>query len=128
MVQTCSKTTQQIGQLRHYQTAIRTAALHAILAMGVAAHSFASRYIKTPMHISALSGQAWMDKLLTKEHRTSFYNAFGMHQHVFHRLVKQLWTLAQAGATKYVSIEEQLGIFLYIAVTGNSNQKAQERF
>ena len=52
----------------------------------------------------------------------------GMAKHVFWRLVQELQVFAGLGPSKYVSVREQLAIFMYISVSGNTNRQAQERF
>lgn len=60
-------------------------------------------------------------------HPTSFRRMMGMSKYVFQRLVTALRG-AGLHATRYVSLEEQLGVFLRIAVTGLGNREMQERF
>jgi hypothetical protein len=52
----------------------------------------------------------------------------GMHKFVFQKLVRELQRKARLCNTKHVSSEEQLTIFLRIAVTGLVNREQQERF
>jgi hypothetical protein len=52
----------------------------------------------------------------------------GMHKFVFRRLVRELQRKAGLCDTKHVSSEEQVAIFLRIAVTGLGNREQQERF
>ncbi|KAJ7105568.1 hypothetical protein C8R44DRAFT_639072, partial [Mycena epipterygia] len=47
------------------------------------------QYCKTEQHTSALSGRAWLNKLLPG-HPDHIYIALGMHRHVFLALVLQL--------------------------------------
>jgi hypothetical protein len=84
-------------------------------------------YEKTPMHTSKLRGQDWMEEIL-HGHDGRFYDQMGMHKHVFRQLLKELQRKTGLDNSKYVTIEEQLGIFLYTVVTGQSNRKVQEHF
>ena len=83
-------------------------------------------YNKTPFHDSALSGAAWVLELLNG-HPECIRLALGVHKHVFRALVK---SLKDAGyvQSKYLTIEEQLAIFLYTCVTGLSINHVSERF
>lgn len=83
-------------------------------------------YIKTPRNDSKLSGSEWNHEILNG-HGGRFRSAFGLSKHVFNRLLQILQSKAGLKDSKHLSVEEQLGIFLYIATTGLSIQKAQER-
>src|SRR5690348_10624667 len=93
-----------------------TAALLCVLTAGIAASTIATTE-KATMHTSVLSGQQWMEELLDGNDRC-FYDAFGMKKHIFWCLIDVLHKKAGLGDTKHVTLEEQLGIFLYTAVTG----------
>ncbi|KAJ7842289.1 hypothetical protein B0H13DRAFT_1648844, partial [Mycena leptocephala] len=54
--------------------------------------------------------------------------AFGMSRHVFLKLLQVLHLRCGLAPTKHVSSEEQLAIFLHMAVTGLGNREQQERF
>jgi hypothetical protein len=117
-----------LSLLAKRQKAAKAALLVVLFASGAAASgAVASRFDKTPQHTSKLTGQQWMEELF-EGHDRRFYNQMGMEKHVFRQLIKVLQEKAGLGDTKHVTIEEQLGIFLYMAVTGNSNRKMQERF
>ena len=75
-------------------------------------------YNKTPYHDSALSGAAWVCKLL-RGHPKRIRKELGVHKYVFQALIV---ALQDAGYTqsKFVTLEEQLAIFLYTCVTGLS--------
>jgi hypothetical protein len=98
---------------------IRVAALTAML--------YASKwYWSQPYHTSALTGQAWVEELL-RGHPQRIYNELGVHLHVFVALMITLRGLGY-GDSKYVSLEEQLAIFLYICRTGLTCRHVGERF
>ena len=67
-------------------------------------------YMKEPYHTSLLSGYAWVRELL---------QGHPVHKNVFHALVRELQSMGHSD-TRYVTLEEQLAIFLYTAVTGLS--------
>ena len=75
-------------------------------------------YNKIPYHDSALSGAAWVCELL-RGHPKRIRKELGVHKHVFRALIV---ALQDAGHTrsKFVTLEEQLAIFLYTCVTGLS--------
>jgi hypothetical protein len=102
-----------------------TAALLCLLVSGLAAAIVTAN--ETPMHQSVLSGQQWAEELLNGDDE-HFYNEFGMQKHVFKYLVTVLRQNAGLGDTRHITLEEQLGIFLYTTVTGASNRKVKERF
>jgi hypothetical protein len=74
-----------------------------------------------------MTGQQFMDEQLAG-HPEVFYDNFGMHKHVFRRLLKTLQTKTDLSDTKYVLAIEQLGIFLYAVITGLSVRKLENRF
>jgi hypothetical protein len=79
-----------------------------------------------PYHTSALSGEAWVIELLIG-HPERIRCELGMHAHVFAKLISELRTLGYSDS-KFVSLEEQLAIFLYASVTGLSIRHIGERF
>jgi hypothetical protein len=75
-------------------------------------------YDKTPYHDSALTNAAWVCELLGG-HPKRIRKELGVQKHIFQALIV---TLQIAGYTrlKFVTLEEQLAIFLYTCVTGLS--------
>ncbi|KAF8842574.1 hypothetical protein BDN67DRAFT_883072, partial [Paxillus ammoniavirescens] len=67
-------------------------------------------------HTSILSGQGWVMELLTG-HPGHICCELGMHAEVFSQLITELRDLGHTNS-KFVSLEEQLAIFLYMSVTG----------
>ena len=88
---------------------------------------YGSRFIKTPQHTSVLSGQLWLDELLSG-HDGRFYNEIGMNKFVFRRLLTTLERDAGLHGTRHVSAGEQTAIFLHYVRRGLSNRALQERF
>ena len=82
---------------------------------------------KTPKNTSILTGRRWLDELLAG-HPICFYDNLGMNKHVFCALVSELGTTAGLYDTRWVSAEEQIAIFLYLAVTGVAQCHLKERF
>lgn len=80
-----------------------------------------------PMHTSVLSGQAWLDELITGHHRR-FQDAFGMAKHVFLQLTIELQLFHGLRPSKHVSANEKLATFLHMARTGSNTRMLQERF
>ena len=83
-------------------------------------------HIKEPYHTSILSGYAWLQELLYG-HPKRICTELGVHKEVFYALIRELWSMGH-GDTRYVTLEEQLAIFLYTSVTGLSTCHVEERF
>lgn len=83
-------------------------------------------YMKEPYHTSILSGYAWLQELL-RGHPERIRTELGVHKEVFYALIRELQSMGH-GDTKYVTLEEQLAIFLYTSVTGLSIRHVGERF
>ncbi|KZV95807.1 hypothetical protein EXIGLDRAFT_714896 [Exidia glandulosa HHB12029] len=96
-----------------------------LVARAVALYA-SSAYWSQSMHTSTLSGQAWVDELISG-HPDRMKINFGMPLHVFTGLIIELRLLGVTD-TKHVSLEEKLGIFLYTCVTGMSCRLVGERF
>ena len=77
-------------------------------------------------HTSILTRQGWVMELL-EGHPERIWNELGVHKTVFRILVAELQN-AGYHATRNVSSEEQLAIFLYTCVTGLSIRHISERF
>ena len=80
----------------------------------------------TPYHTSALSGEAWVQELLSG-HPEHIWNELSVYQGTFVILVKAFQMLG-IQLSCHVSIEEQLSIFLYTVVTGLSCIHVGEHF
>ncbi len=103
------------------------AAAAAAMAAAYAVIDYAKvNFVKIPYHDSALTGFAWVLELLTG-HPKHIRKELGVHKHVFRSLIT---ALRDAGYTssKFVTLEEQLAIFLYTCVTGISLGHMCERF
>ena len=79
-----------------------------------------------PYHTSILTGEGWVMELLAG-HPKRIHCELGLHRHVVLELIQELQRLGH-NRLKYVSLEEQLAIFLYISVTGVTVRHAGERF
>jgi len=79
-----------------------------------------------PYHTSSLSGEAWVIELLTG-HPERIHCELGMHAEVFAALISELRDFGYSDS-KFISLEEQLAIFLYTSVTGLSIRHVGERF
>ena len=98
----------------------------AFVAASITQHFSTRYYNKTPKNTSKLTGQQWLNELLTGHHQR-FYDAMGMNKHVFQALLHELIRRGLHD-TRHVSAEEQLAIFLYLAVTGLPQRHLEERF
>ena len=76
------------------------------------------RYIKQPYHTSILTGQGWVDELV-HGHPLHIHTKLGVSLEVFQALISKLHEMGH-GASKHVTLEEQVAIFLYACVTGLS--------
>lgn len=86
----------------------------------------AERARRIPYHTSALTGAMWVNELLTG-HPGRFRTELGVHRSTFILLVKAMQKLGLQ-SSRHVSIEEQVAIFLYTAVTGITCVHTGERF
>jgi hypothetical protein len=83
-------------------------------------------HMKEPYHTSILSGYAWVQELLNG-HPERIRTELGVHKEVFCALIEELRLMGHED-TKYVTLEEQLAIFLYTSVTGLTIRHVGERF
>ena len=78
---------------RNLESKKKRAAAAAITVALVAApltQDFSTRYYnKTPKNTSKLTGQQWLNELLTGHHQR-FYNRMGMNKHIFQALLRKL--------------------------------------
>jgi hypothetical protein len=85
-----------------------------------------SAYQKVPYHTSILTGEGWVRELLGG-HPERIRCELGVHSHVFTALVLELRESGHQDS-RFVSLEEQLAIFLYSCVTGLTIRHVGERF
>ena len=81
---------------------------------------------KLPYHTSVLTGEGWVLELLNG-HPERMHTELGLRVPVFHKLVSVLQEVGMQ-ASKHISLEEKLAIFLYASVTGLSIRHLGERF
>jgi hypothetical protein len=79
-----------------------------------------------PLQLYHLSGEGWVMELLNG-HPNHIRCELGVSHNVFTQLVYELRGLGY-GNSKYVLLEEQLAIFLYMSVTGLAVRHVGERF
>ena len=79
-----------------------------------------------PYHISILTGEGWVLELLAG-HPERICCELGMQHEVFIQLITELHTLGHTNSW-FVSLEEQLAIFLYCCVTGLIIRHVGEHF
>jgi len=79
-----------------------------------------------PYHTSALTGEEWVIELIVG-HPERIRCELGVRADVFQALVTELHALGHTNS-RYVSLEEQLAIFLYTCVTGLTIRHVGERF
>jgi len=81
---------------------------------------------REPYHTSVLTGEGWVMELL-EGHPKRIRSELGVSRDVFLELIMELRELGH-GDSRYVSLEEQLAIFLYMSVTGLTIRHVGERF
>lgn len=82
--------------------------------------------VKELYHTSALTGERWVLELMSG-HSECIHCELGVHLHVFTELLAQL-RLIKYTDSKYVSLKEQVAIFLYTCVMGQTTQHVGEWF
>lgn len=85
-----------------------------------------THYNKTPYHTSALTGAQWLEEL-RNGHDDRIKTELGVSKDVFTNLIEVLRDLGSSDS-RFVSLEEQVAIFLYMCVTGMSVRHVGERF
>ena len=110
---------------RRRKVKLLVALMCTVIAFTVAACLDAS--VPMPMHTSILTGQLWLDELLSG-HPDRFRDQLGMAKQVFHRLSFELQAYSGLVSTKYVTSDEKLATFLHFARTGCNTRMLQERF
>ena len=83
-------------------------------------------YVKEPYHTSILTGHGWVTELL-EGHPNHICTELGVSKEVFLALISELQDQGYTNS-KYVTLEEQLAIFLYASVTGLTVCHIGERF
>ena len=73
-----------------------------------------------------LTGKMWVLELLGG-HPECICTELGVHTHVFYALIDELHSLGYTDS-KFVTLEEQLAIFLYCSVTGLTVRHLGEQF
>lgn len=103
------------------------ATAYAVQLVGLATTLYSSTYYwKQDYHTSKLSGAAWVQELL-EGHPDRIWTELGVRLHVFIILVHELRLLGLKDG-RYVGVNEQVAIFLYMCVTGLSVRHIGERF
>jgi hypothetical protein len=102
--------------------------LHAVLSAVMAAAAIVTSIPppKTPVCTSILTGEKWLKEMLQSP--TCISKNLGMTHPVFKKLSKELQHNHGLTDSKFVTIDEQLAIFLYFACLGASSCVLQERF
>jgi hypothetical protein len=81
---------------------------------------------KVPCRTSVLTGEAWVNELLSGNRRR-FRENLRMNPETWHYL-QNLLIHRGLGPSRYVSVNEKMAIFLFIVGHAASNRQAQERF
>ena len=95
------------------------AAVTASISTALVTLDYSQRYYNKITHYdSALSGAAWVCKLL-RGHPKHICKDLGVHKHVFQDLIVALQDTGHT-QSKFVTLEEQLAIFFYVLVLPQS--------
>ena len=82
-----------------------------------------------PIHTSKLSGYDYIQEILANSaHPRTCRDVMRMNRHAFLELRKELVTHGGLKASRYMTTEEMIGIFLFIVGGANSNRDTQDRF
>jgi len=108
------------------QAVLQAVAVLVRITYNIVMDHYAPLYINPPHDTSAFSGEDWVQELLAG-HPERIRTELGVHRSTFIVLVKALQKLGLRSSHN-VSIEEQLSIFLYTAVTGLPCTHVGERF
>jgi hypothetical protein len=115
-------------RLQLHREQLIIAAAYLINVVGVATQLYASPlYWKQPYHTSKLLGGEWVKELINGHH-DQIWMELGMQVHVFLAFIHELCTVCSLDDSKYVGLDEQTAIFLYMCITGLSMQHVGERF
>ena len=83
-------------------------------------------WLRLPYHTSVLTGEGWVMELLAG-HPWHIHKELGVSHEVFIALIDELRHMGHADS-KFVSLEEQVAIFLYASVTGLTVWHLGKRF
>ncbi|XP_056164068.1 uncharacterized protein LOC130137309 [Syzygium oleosum] len=86
-----------------------------------------SVHTKEPIRDSKLSGPEWVREIIYG-HSDRIYEAFRMERHVFLNLCGLMSARGLLKDSRYIRVDEQVGIFLYLVGHKNSNRDLCERF
>ncbi|KAI9085150.1 hypothetical protein K1719_032861 [Acacia pycnantha] len=86
-----------------------------------------SIHTKEPIRDSRLTGAEWVVQLRFG-HSDRIYEAFRLERFVFNKLCTLMIQKGWLADGRYVRVDEQLGIFLYLIGHGSSNRNVCERF
>lgn len=104
------------------------AAAYVVNVVGIATTLYSSPwYWKQPYHTSVLTGEAWVKELING-HYDRMWTELGVRVHVFLAFVHELRVLSGLEDSRYIGLNEQAAIFLYMCVTGMSIRHVAERF
>jgi hypothetical protein len=117
---------QRTAQLRIRQRLQQFAALFLSIILTATASVVESVFTREPYHTSILTGEMWVMELLAG-HPERICCELRVRHHVFAALISELREMGYDNS-KYVSLEEQLAIFLYACVTGLTIRHLGERF
>jgi len=98
-----------------------------VLTMAVLASTFSST-TPQPMRTSSLSGRRYMNEVLSCKNPRRFLEIFRMKIEVFHFLCSELQSKGGLISSRYIALDEKVGMFLWTIAHEASNRAVQERF
>lgn len=111
-------------EVQHKEDIVIAAAAAAAAAV---AAMYAPHFLKIPKNNGSRGGAEYIQELF-EGHPSRFYEVFGMTKHTFRRLATELFKYTSFSHTKYISMAEQLAIFLRFCRYGYGVRKIEEEF
>lgn len=105
----------------------RKAIIIASLAGALSAQSLIPHIIKQPMYNSNVTGQMHIQELLSG-HPVRFYDELGITKLVFQKLKRELVIYSGFKDSRFISMDEQLAIFLRFCRSGVGSRQVREEF
>ena len=118
---------ERVRKRRHDILIANIATAVAIQITIVTALPFLFRSIPRPMHTSSLSGHAYIHELLNSGNSIRIQRVLRMKPEVFLFLCKELQDKGGLTPTRFITVKEQVGMFLFTVARSASNRDVQER-
>ena len=123
-----NKLMERVHKRRHNTLVANIATAIAVQITIVTTLPFLFRSIPRPMHTSSLSGHAYIHELLNSDNSIRIQRVLRMKPEVFLFLCKELQDKGGLTPTRFITVKEQVGMFLFTVARSASNRDVQERF